>query len=68
MGLEAVVELSPVLGVQVYVLAPEAVRVVLNPLQMVTFEEIVTVGVALTVAATVVAVLTHPMAEVRVTE
>ena len=44
-GLDAVVELSPVLGDQLYVLAPEAVSVVLNPLHIVTLDEIVTVGV-----------------------
>ena len=61
-----VVEDKPVEGLQLYVEAPFAVSGVLDPLQIVTAGETVTVGLGLTVTVTV-AVLVHPFAAVPVT-
>ncbi len=60
-----VVELNPVAGDQVYVVAPLAVSVVLPPLQTVPLVEL-TVGNGFTVTADV-AVFTQPAALVPVT-
>ena len=61
-----VVEDKPVEGLQLYVEAPLAVSDVLEPLQIVTEGETVTVGLGFTVTLTV-AVLVHPFASVPVT-
>jgi hypothetical protein len=54
-------------GIQLYVVAPEAVSVVELPEQIVVFDAVVvTVGVLLTVISCVV-VLVHPLAAVPVT-
>jgi hypothetical protein len=57
---------NPVVGVQVYVTAPEAVSVVLLPLHMATSGDTVTVGLGCTITSTVV-VLVHPVKLVPVT-
>ena len=55
-----VVEPKPVAGVQLYVVAPPAVRLVELPVQILVLEETVTVGDALTVTA-FVAIRVHPL-------
>jgi hypothetical protein len=65
-GLAQVVQDKPVDGDQLYVVAPVAVSVVEEPLQMLTAEPALTVGNALTVIVTL-AVLVHPFPLVPVT-
>ena len=62
-----VVDPKPVAGDQIYVIAPLAVRFAELPLQIVVFEETVTVGDGFTVIDTV-ALFVHPLAFVPVTE
>jgi hypothetical protein len=57
--LEPVVELNPVAGDHVYVLAPPAVSVVFCPVQIETFGDSVTTGIGFTVTVTC-AVAVHP--------
>ena len=66
MTVEPVVEDKPVAGLQLYVEAPPVVSDVLDPLQIVTEGETVTVGLGFTLTVTV-AVLVHPFASVPVT-
>ena len=61
-----VVEDKPVDGLQLYKFAPPAVSVVVPPLHIVAFGDIIKVGGCSTVTVTVV-VLTHPLASVPVT-
>ncbi len=61
-----VVEFIPVLGAQVYVFAPEALKVPLRPLHMLSDDVDVTLGVGLTVTMEV-AFPEHPLLPTPVT-